>query len=64
VKIVKGDVKGSEFVSFMVDVCNTEKDKIKKKNFMDNQITTKDCSEYVIHSLGFIEKAIHKEDFY
>ena len=42
----------------------SEKDLVKKILQVANEISSKDCSEFIIHSLTFIERALEKEDFY
>ena len=42
----------------------SEKDLVQKILQASNKITNKDCSEFIVHSLKFIEKTIDKESFF
>ncbi len=43
---------------------NSETDLVRKILKAATEITPKDCAEFIVHSLTFIEKAIDKKDFY
>jgi len=42
----------------------SEKDLVKKILQACNEISEKDCAQFILHSLTFLEKAIDKEDFF
>ena len=42
----------------------SEKDLIEKVLTAFKQITDKDCSEFIVHSLTFVEPVMGKEDFF